>query len=98
MAEDKDILPPPIMTEGDYCNIYEARYWNCQGKNICIVASLTKSYSLEHPVIDWAAYIGSDSSATEREAIKYAKMYGCKLSETDAKYYFPYLAKYPYRR
>jgi len=61
----------------------EARYWNCQDTNICIVAVITKD-------IDWAAYIGAESiNDSEYDTIKWAADYGCKLSEKDARYFFP---------
>jgi len=79
------------ITDNEHKARYESRYWNCQGRNITIVASVTKG-------IDWAAYIGSDDSRTEKEAIEYALEYGSKLSIADAKYFFPELAVMPYRK
>jgi len=64
---------------------WEARYWNCRGTNICVVASVTKG-------IDWAAYVEADQSYTEEEALE-----GCKLTENDARYFFPDI-KLWYRR
>ena len=67
----------------------EARYWNCGGTNICIVAQITEG-------IDWAAYIGADKSDTEEEALEYSISYGCKLLEKDARYFLPGISL-PYR-
>lgn len=61
---------------------YEARFWNCQGKHIAIVACITKG-------IDWAAYIGANNSYTEEGTLAYVAERGCKLSEEDARYFFP---------
>lgn len=69
---------------------YEGRYWNNDGKNIAIVARVT-------PGIDWAAYIGAEAqSSDEQSALDYVAKYGCKLSEGDARYFFPEV-KLPYR-
>ena len=76
--------------DNDYQQILEARYWNPQNANICIVAVITKG-------IDWAAYIGANPSAyTEWEALYWAQDYGAKLSREDAKYFFPDITL-PYR-
>lgn len=73
----------------DWSEHLEARFWNCQGKQIAIVACVTKD-------IDWAAYIGADNSQTEDDTLHYAAKYGCKLSEKDARYFFPGI-ELPYR-
>lgn len=67
----------------------EGRYWNPQNMNICIVASITKD-------IDWAAYIGAGGFWTERMAMVNAAKWGAKLSEADARYFFPEI-NLPYR-
>ncbi len=69
----------------------ESRFWNCRGKQIAIVACITKH-------VDWAAYIGTDApdSHTEDDTLKYVAKYGCKLSKEDAQYFFPEI-KLPYR-
>lgn len=68
----------------------EGRYWNTNGKGICIVAVITKD-------IDWAAYIGADNGWSESECIQWTANYGAKLSGEDAKYFFPEI-ELPYRR
>ncbi len=70
--------------------IKEARYWNCDGVGIAIVASITDP-------VDWAAYIGGDTTkGLEEDTVQYVKMYGCKLSEKDARHFFPDI-ELPYR-
>ena len=67
------------------------RYYNANYYAVAIVASITEE-------IDWAAYIGApDYRLPEAEAAKYVRDYGCKLSETDARHYFPDI-KLHYRR
>ena len=68
---------------------YEGRYWNCQGNGIAIVASITKG-------IDWAAYIGTDKSRSEGATLQFVSDWGCKLTERDARYFFPDITL-PYR-
>jgi len=77
--------------ENDYHQNIEARFWSPQGKQIAIVACITKG-------IDWAAYIGADAPNSYREddTLKYVSERGCKLSREDAKYFFPGI-KLPYR-
>ncbi len=62
--------------------IYSGRYWNTNGKGITIVAVITED-------IDWAAYIGADNGWEEKACIQWAADYGAKLSERDARYFFP---------
>lgn len=77
--------------DSDYQSHYEARFWNCQGKQIAVVACITKG-------IDWVAYIGTDApvSYTEADTLKYVAEYGCNLSVEDARYFFPEI-DLPYR-
>ena len=71
---------------------HEARYWNPQNANICIMASVT-------PNIDWAAYIGANPHAyREEEAMEWALDLGAKLSEEDARYFFPQFEGIKYRQ
>ena len=72
-------------------NYYEGRFWNTQGKQIAIVACVT-------PNIDWAAYIGTDAPNSYRESdtCDWTAKYGGKLSEKDARHFFPEI-KLPYR-
>ena len=66
------------------------RYYNANYYATAIVASITEG-------IDWAAYIGgADNHCSEKEAIQFVADRGCKLSENDARYYFPAI-KLPYR-
>ena len=68
-----------------------ARYYNANYFATAIVASITEG-------IDWAAYIGgADHTIPEEAAVEYIRDYGCKLSESDARHYFPDI-KLPYRR
>lgn len=79
-----------------YCpghRVYEGRYWNANFYAVVIVATVTLGR-------DWAAYIGSAGSGVRGvEALMEVAEKGCKMSEEDAKYYFPYIADVlPYRR
>ena len=69
--------------------IKEGRYWNSNGKGICIVAVITEG-------IDWAAYIGADSGFSEDDCVKWTVDYGTKLYSQDARYFFPKI-ELPYR-
>ena len=70
--------------------IITARYWNANYFATAIVASITEG-------IDWAAYIGgADHTLPEEKAVEYVQDYGCKLSEKDARHFFPNI-KLPYR-
>ena len=77
------------MTVKGRINIIEGRYWNSNGKGIVVVASITED-------IDWAAYIGADNGWSEQDCIEWAKDYGSKLSESDARHFFPNVTL-PYR-
>ena len=67
-----------------------ARYWNSNGVQIAIVASITGS-------IDWAVYVGATKDAyTEQETVDWTLERGCKLSAKDARHYFPGI-ELPYR-
>jgi len=70
--------------------IKEGRYYNANYHACAIVAVITEG-------IDWAAYMnGCDASLPEQEALEWVAERGCKLSEQDARYYFPDI-KLPYR-
>jgi len=73
---------------------FEGRFWNHGGKQLAIVASLTEVGEQGY----WAAYIGTDApeSWTEEDTCLYAADHGCKLSEADARHFFPEI-KLPYR-
>lgn len=62
--------------------LIEGRYWNSGSYGICIVAVITEN-------IDWAAYIGADRGQSESDCIKGTADYGDKLSELDARHFFP---------
>ena len=94
MAEVKDKaerLPYHCFYEEQWELHLESRFWNQEGKHIAIVACVTKG-------VDWAAYIGTDAPAchTEEATLDYIAKWGCKLSETDARHFFPKI-KLPYR-
>ena len=73
----------------DHFEALEGRYFCANGFSLAIVASITKN-------IDWAAYIGADQSRREEDTLDFVKAYGCKLSEEDARYFFPDI-ELPYR-
>ena len=76
-------LPYYCFQENNWQAKLEGRYWNPGNQNICIVASITKE-------IDWAAYIGACPRAScEKDALSYVADRGAKLSEKDARYFFP---------
>ena len=79
-----------VIFENGYKKQLQARFWNCNGKKISVVASITKG-------ADWAAYIGADTLETEEESMQHALDYGCKLGERDALHFFPELAEMRYR-
>ena len=91
---DIDALPYYVVEKSDTHRVLEARFWNPQGKQIAIVASLTKIGDKG----DWSAYIGTDApdSYREHDTCLWAAKYGAKLSESDARYFFPAI-KLPYR-
>ena len=90
MASNKT-LPYYCFAQTERTSQYEARFWNCQGKQVAIVACVTEG-------IDWAAYIGTDApnSYDEQSTLLYVADWGCKLSREDAQYFFPDI-KLPYR-
>ena len=83
-------LPYYCFEEDNWEAKLEARYWNPQNQNICIVASITKG-------IDWSAYIGAAPGVhSEMVALEAVAERGAKLSAEDARYFFPEI-KLPYR-
>jgi len=70
--------------------LLEGRYWNNNGKGIAIIASITEG-------IDWSAYIGADNGQDELACLELTKESGDKLSEPDARHFFPGI-ELPYRR
>jgi len=69
--------------------VREGRYWN-SGYGVCIMASITKG-------IDWAAYIDADNGYREHDCMRKTLESGSKLSEADARHFFPDI-ELPYRR
>jgi len=78
--------------ESDYHQSIEGRFWNQDGKQLAIVACISKG-------VDWAAYIGTDApnSQDEDSTLNYVAKWGCKLSEKDARHFFPSISL-PYRQ
>ena len=73
---------------------YEGRFWNQGGKQLAIAAIVNQVGEKG----DWAAYIGTDApaSATVDGTFNHVADYGCKLSESDARHFFPDI-ELPYR-
>ena len=70
--------------------LLKGRYWNNNGKGIAIIASIREG-------INWSAYIGADNGQSESACLEWAKGHGDKLSESDARHFFPNI-ELPYRR
>ena len=68
---------------------YEGRYWNSNGYAVGVVASIGTGD-------DWSAYIGGAAPESEQEGLLFIALHGSKLSEQDARYFFPEL-ELPYR-
>jgi len=83
-----------VFKQTDIKRYLEGRFWNQGGKQLAIVAIVTEANG--HG--DWAAYIGTDApnSYTEQATLEYVAERGCKLSQKDAKHFFPAI-KLPYR-
>jgi len=70
--------------------LIRGRYYNANYYATAIVAVVTEG-------IDWAAYIGgADYRLPGKEALQYVADNGDKLSEKDARYFFPDI-DLPYR-
>ena len=89
-----DTLPYYVFKGDGSKRFLEGRFWNQDGKHIAIVAVINQ-YG-EHG--DWAAYIGTDApdSYTEDATLNVVAAWGCKLSEGDARHFFPDI-ELPYR-
>jgi len=89
-----DALPYYIFKRAASKRYLEGRFWNQDGKQLAIVAIVTERNGFG----DWAAYIGTDApkSYTEQDTLIYVADYGCKLSERDARHFFPEI-ELPYR-
>ena len=68
---------------------YEGRYFNTNGYGCAIVASVGVEGA-------WSAYIGGCPPESEEEGLDFVVKYGAKLSETDARHFFPAI-DLPYR-
>ena len=89
MTTEPKRLPYYCFKESGRQESLEARYWNTNGKGICIIAVITKG-------VDWAAYIGADNGYSEEGCLEWASRHGAKLSSKDAKHFFPEI-ELPYR-
>ena len=79
-------------TKKAYRALRMGRYWNANGQACTVVATLTVP-------VDWAAYIGGvpdGDTRSEVEAVAWVAKHGCKLSESDARHFFPTI-DLPYR-
>ena len=65
-------------------NKFEGRYWNSNGFAVAVVALVT-------PQVDWGAYIGGASPEREEEGLRFVATHGNKLTEEDARYFFPHI-------
>ena len=91
---DADKLPYYVFRKIDADRYLEGRFWNQGGKQIAIIAMITQFGNFG----EWAAYIGTDApnSYTEQATLIYVADRGCKLSEKDARHFFPEI-NLPYR-
>lgn len=63
--------------------IIKGRYWNTSGIAIAIIAVITEG-------IDWAAYVGATNYVDdENDTEQWTAHWGAKLSEADARHFFP---------
>jgi len=78
----------------DHKEYLEGRFWNQGGKQIAIVAVVTRYRDKG----DWASYIGTDApnSYKEEDTCMAVAGHGCKLIEADARHFFPDI-ELPYR-
>ena len=68
---------------------YEGRYWNINGLGVAIIASVGVEGA-------WSAYIGASTPMREEETLAQVLYEGAKLSEKDARHFFPEI-DLPYR-
>ena len=68
---------------------YEGRYFNSNGYGCAVVASVGVEGA-------WSAYMGGCSPESEEEGLRSVADFGAKLSEKDARHFFPAI-KLPYR-
>ena len=77
------------------------RYWNANSYQVAIVAVENHWDGIEDSINgDWAAYIGgTHDKQHEEETVEFVARYGCKLSEQEARFFFPQIPKeFSYRR
>ena len=70
-------------------NKYEGRYWNSNGYATAVVASIGHEGA-------WSAYIGGGPTEREQDCLTTVLENGAKLSEVDARHFFPDI-DLPYR-
>ena len=94
METETKQLPYYCFKETDCKKYLEGRFWNQGGKQLAIVAIVTQ-FGVKG---DWTAYIGTDTpdSYEEEDTLMAVAEHGCKLSEEDAKHFFPDI-ELPYR-
>ena len=63
---------------------FEGHYFNSSGYGCAIVACIGGDDS-------WAAYIGGCSPEREEDGLRFVAAHGCKLSEKDARHFFPFI-------
>lgn len=82
-----DALPYYVFKKDGIKRYLEGRFWNQSGIQIAIVATVTEVNGRG----DWAAYIGADArqASSEEDTCICATQHGCKLSEKDARHFFP---------
>ena len=70
---------------------YEGLYRNSNGYAVAIVACVSADNT-------WAAYIGGADPQSEQSALRFVRECGSKLSEEDARHFFPAIdLDLPYR-
>ena len=80
-------LPYYIFKQTESKRYLEGRFWNQSGIQVAIVAIVTEVNGRG----DWAAYIGADArqSSSEQDTLLAVAEHGCKLSDKDARHFFP---------
>lgn len=68
---------------------YEGRYWSANNRGVAVVATIGVGR-------DWGAYIGTSGAESEEECLAQVANWGAKLSEKDARHFFP-MIDLPYR-
>ncbi len=75
---------------------WEARYFSTNGYSCAVVARI----SLDHnrTPMEWAGYMGGYAGHVNmQETLEFVADYGAKLSEEDARHFFPEFADVRYR-